>query len=118
MEEVRRAVQSQGQNRERELREQRAAIGVQLTREQAGRLIAAEYAGDPKVQAVAAQLIDEKDPVAVLGRALVLFNEKQLCAAVRKDEKPDLERQLPELRSRQPQPQQQKELGQERDGYE
>ena len=118
-EEVRKAIQSQEQNRERELREQRAAIGVPLTREQAGRLIAAEYAGDPKVRAVASQLIDEKEPVAVLeGRVLVLFNEKQLCAAVRKDEKPDLERQLPELKPRQPQRQQQKEREQEREGHE
>jgi hypothetical protein len=71
------------------------------------------------VRAVAAQLIDEKEPVAVLeGRVLVLFNEKQLCAAVRKDEKPDLERQLPELKPRQPQRQQQKEREQEREGHE
>jgi hypothetical protein len=37
-----------------------------------------------------------------------MFNEQQLCAAVRKDEQPDLERQLPELRPRQPQHQRQR----------
>ena len=110
MEEVRKSVQSQEQNRERELREQRKAIGVPLTREQAGRLIAAEYAADPKVREVAGQLIDANKPIAVLeGRALVWYdNKNRLLAQVRKDEKPELEKQLPELRPRQPQRQRQR----------
>jgi hypothetical protein len=117
MEEVRKAVQGQEQSRERELREQRAAIGVPLTREQAGRLIAAEYAADPKVREVAGQLIDANKPIAVLeGRALLWCdNENRLLAQVRKDEKPDLERQLPELRPCQPQRQRQRTQEKSRD---
>ncbi|MGA7832366.1 MAG: MobA/MobL family protein [Terracidiphilus sp.] len=120
MAEVRTAIQDQEHNRERERREQREAISVPLTREQAGRLIAAEYAADPKVQAVAGELIDVKKPIAVLeGRALVWYdNENRLLAQVRKDEKPDLERLLPELRPRQPQREQQRERWRESGGYE